>query len=67
LIVFDKRLVLLPGLVLATGLAVVAWVAGSMAPVVGGPVFGIVLGMTVRALWKRLSRVSWKLRWRSPA
>lgn len=49
---FDKRLVLLPGLILATGLAVVAWVCGSLAPVVGGPVFGIVLGMTVRALWK---------------
>jgi len=43
---------ILPGLILATGLAGIAWAAGSLAPVVGGPVFGIVLGMTVRAMWQ---------------
>ncbi len=45
-------LAILPGLILATGLAGIAWVAGSLAPVVGGPVFGILLGMTVRTLWQ---------------
>lgn len=48
----DKWLAILPGLLLASGLAGVAWVAGTAAPVVGGPVFGILLGMTVRAFWQ---------------
>ncbi|MFF0459028.1 YeiH family protein [Streptomyces mexicanus] len=37
----------LPGLALATGIAVVATALGRLAPVVGGPVTGIVLGVLV--------------------
>lgn len=40
----------LPGAVLTVALAVVATLLGGLAPVVGGPVFGIVLGMLVQAL-----------------
>ncbi|CAN5408339.1 YeiH family protein [soil metagenome] len=42
----------LPGLLLATALASIAWVAGSFLPAVGAPVFGIVLGVCVRAAWR---------------
>lgn len=36
------------GLGLAAGISVLAWVLGSWAPLIGGPVFGIILGMLVR-------------------
>jgi uncharacterized integral membrane protein (TIGR00698 family) len=38
-----------PGLALATALATVAYILGRAVPFVGGPVFGIVLGMIVAA------------------
>ncbi|HEX7381844.1 MAG TPA: YeiH family protein [Nevskiaceae bacterium] len=37
-----------PGLLLCSGVAVVAWQCGRWLPLVGGPVFGIVLGVIVR-------------------
>ncbi len=43
---------LMPGLMLAAGIAVIAWWLGKQYPIIGGPVFGIVLGMIV-AIWKR--------------
>src|SRR5579883_174932 len=43
---------LVPGLLLAVGLALVAWQFGRWLPLVGGPVFGIVLGILVRNLFK---------------
>lgn len=39
-----------PGLLLAVGLALAAWQLGRLAPLIGGPVFGIVLGIVVRNL-----------------
>lgn len=39
---------LLPGLLLAGSLGGLAWVMGSYWPLVGGPVFGIVLGLLIR-------------------
>lgn len=41
-----------PGILLAFVLAVPAWFLGKYIPVVGGPVFGIILGMAA-AFWKR--------------
>jgi uncharacterized integral membrane protein (TIGR00698 family) len=40
----------LPGLLLAVAIAAVALVLGKAAPLIGGPVFGIVLGIAVRNL-----------------
>lgn len=40
----------LPGLLLATAIALLALGLGRLAPLVGGPVFGIVLGIAVRNL-----------------
>ncbi|MDF2629311.1 MAG: rane protein [Symbiobacteriaceae bacterium] len=40
----------LPGVVLTAGLATVAYLAGTQVPIIGGPVFGILLGMLVQAL-----------------
>jgi uncharacterized integral membrane protein (TIGR00698 family) len=40
----------LPGLLLAIAIALIAWELGHLAPLVGGPVFGIVLGVLVRNL-----------------
>jgi len=39
-----------PGLLLALGIALLAWWLGRLLPLVGGPVFGIVLGILVRNL-----------------
>jgi uncharacterized integral membrane protein (TIGR00698 family) len=40
-----------PGLLLAVGIALAAWWLGRWLPLVGGPVFGIVLGIAVRNLF----------------
>lgn len=42
----------LPGILLAAVIAVPAWLLGKAFPVVGSPVFGILLGM-ILAFWKR--------------
>lgn len=42
----------LSGLLLSFGLALPAWFLGKFLPLIGGPVFGILLGMLV-ALWQR--------------
>jgi uncharacterized integral membrane protein (TIGR00698 family) len=39
------------GLLLAIGIALVAWWLGRMMPLIGGPVFGIVIGIAVRNLF----------------
>ncbi|MGH8074021.1 MAG: putative sulfate exporter family transporter, partial [Lysobacter sp.] len=39
-----------PGLLLSMGLAAVAYGLGQWVPLIGGPVFGIVLGVLVRNL-----------------
>lgn len=39
------------GLILAVGIALIAWWLGHRIPVIGGPVFGIVLGIAVRNLF----------------
>ncbi|MFK2901374.1 putative sulfate exporter family transporter [Dyella jejuensis] len=38
------------GLLLALGISLLAWYLGQVLPLIGGPVFGILLGMTVRNL-----------------
>jgi uncharacterized integral membrane protein (TIGR00698 family) len=40
----------LPGLLLCLGIAVVAYALGHLLPIIGGPVFGIVIGMLVALL-----------------
>lgn len=40
----------LPGLILTVALATVAHLAGTRFPIIGGPVFGILLGMLIQAL-----------------
>lgn len=42
---FKKRNSLIPGLLLTLGIASIAWFAGKQFPVIGGPVFGIILGI----------------------
>lgn len=42
----------LPGLILALIIAFIAYTLGRFIPVVGGPVFGITLGILVASLWK---------------
>ncbi|MBP2627717.1 MAG: putative protein family [Firmicutes bacterium] len=43
---------MLPGLFIVTAIAIPAWFLGTVIPLVGGPVFGIVLGM-IAAFWQR--------------
>ncbi|MFP5407645.1 MAG: putative sulfate exporter family transporter, partial [Gammaproteobacteria bacterium] len=42
----------LPGLLLAVAIALVALALGRLVPLIGGPVFGILLGIVVRNLAK---------------
>ncbi|MFZ5988409.1 MAG: YeiH family protein [Bacillota bacterium] len=42
----------MPGLLLAFSIAFAAWYLGTLFPVAGGPVFGIIIGMLV-SFWKR--------------
>lgn len=46
--VASPRASLVPGLLLSVGIAACAWWLGRRLPLVGGPVFGIVLGVAVR-------------------
>lgn len=41
-----------PGLLIALVIAVIAYFLGRLVPVVGGPVFGITLGIIIASLWK---------------
>lgn len=41
-----------PGLALCAALALPCWFLGKLIPVVGGPVFGILLGMVIALAWK---------------
>lgn len=43
---------IIPGMLIATIIAVPAWFLGAAVPLVGGPVFGIVLGMII-TFWQR--------------
>ena len=43
---------ILPGIFIVTALSIPAWFLGKLIPLVGGPVFGILLGMII-ASWKR--------------
>lgn len=47
-----QRADLLPGLLLALGLAAAAWGLGRLLPLVGGAVFGISLGMALATAWR---------------
>lgn len=53
----------LPGLVVAVAVALVATATGTLVPIVGGPVFGIVLGVLVASVLSRVGggRVSRRL------
>ena len=42
-----------PGIMLCLPLALLAWLLGKSFPIVGGAVFGIILGMIIAAIWER--------------
>lgn len=42
---------ILPGLFFAIALAIIATLLGKLAPIIGGPVFGIVLGILISSIW----------------
>lgn len=43
----------IPGIIFALMLALIATFLGRLAPIIGGPVFGIVLGILISTLWKK--------------
>lgn len=47
----------IPGVVLCLALSIPAWWLGKLLPVVGGPVFAILMGMVVTQLWKDKTKV----------
>lgn len=48
----NKIITLLPGIGVSLGLTIIAWVLGRLVPVVGGPIFGILLGLIIALFWK---------------
>lgn len=50
---FDNARTYAPGVVLCMALAVPCWLLGCAVPVVGGPVFAILLGMLIALAWRR--------------
>lgn len=42
---------ILPGLFSATAIAIIATILGMLVPIIGGPVFGIVLGILISSIW----------------
>lgn len=55
----------LPGLAIAVAVAVVAGLLGQLAPIVGGPVFGILLGLLAATLIRPLRRERWTAGYRA--
>jgi uncharacterized integral membrane protein (TIGR00698 family) len=49
----DKIKEAIPGIIFALVLAIIATLLGRLAPIIGGPVFGIVLGILISTLWKK--------------
>ena len=52
----EKIKALLPGLVLSLVIAIPSWFLGQLFPVVGGPVFAILIGMVLALVLKDKSR-----------
>ena len=46
----------LPGLAVCLAIAVPCWIVGQLFPLVGGPVFAILAGMAIAAVWKQPTR-----------
>ena len=45
------------GLLLCLCIAIPAWLLGQAVPVVGGPVFSILIGMVLTLFWKNKTKV----------
>ena len=41
----------IPGLAVCLAIAVPSWLLGKLVPVIGGPVFSIVIGMVIALFW----------------
>ena len=41
----------LPGIAVCLSIAIPSWLLGKLVPVIGGPVFSILLGMIIALLW----------------
>ena len=41
----------LPGMAVCLAIAVPSWLLGKLVPVIGGPVFSIVIGMVIALFW----------------
>ena len=41
----------IPGMAVCLGIAVPSWLLGKLVPVIGGPVFSIVIGMVIALFW----------------
>lgn len=41
----------IPGIIVCLAIAVPSWLFGKLVPVIGGPVFSILIGMIIALLW----------------
>ncbi len=48
----QKIVALIPGMVVACAIAIIAWGLGTWIPVIGGPIFAILIGLVIAVWWK---------------
>lgn len=58
MLLFTKCKLCVPGIAVCAAIALGCWFLGQAFPLVGGPVFGILVGMAVALVWKRRDRTS---------
>ena len=55
----------IPGVIVCLAIAVPAWLLGKAAPVIGGPVFGILIGMVIALFWENKGSKAEGIKWTS--
>lgn len=55
----------IPGVIVCLAIAVPAWLLGKAVPVIGGPVFGILIGMVIALFWENKGSKAEGIKWTS--
>ena len=55
----------IPGVIVCLAIAVPAWLLGKAVPIIGGPVFGILIGMVIALFWENKGSKAAGIKWTS--
>ncbi|MFD0705100.1 YeiH family protein [Alloscardovia venturai] len=56
--ILEKTIQLAPGVAISLIIGLIAWFLGRLAPVIGGPIFAILMGMIIAVWWKDKGKAS---------